>query len=122
MTIRQLGKKLEKLGVYKLGDDRDYILFLDNENGSYRCESIYYCDYSKELKIEVCEYTFRVKNVMVEEGQIKVELDHSIYDTEFFSNRSNYACYYDEYKPTSKVYNFTLQKVTRSYSDVDLLS
>lgn len=122
MTLRQLGKKLEKLGVYKLGDDNDYILILDNDDGSYRCESIYYCDYSKELKIEVRDYTFKVKKVMVEEGQTKVELDYSIYDTEFFSNRSNYAYCYDEYKPTSKVYNFTLQKVTRNYSDVDLLS
>lgn len=123
MTIEELGSKLDELCVYRLGCGEDYDLILDNEDGTFHCDLIHYSPFSKDIRITVGEYDFKVEEVIVNGDKLYVRLDYSIYEAEWYSNKSNYACNYnDDVKEYNKVYLFTLQKVERTYKNVSLIS
>lgn len=123
MTIEELGSKFDELFIYRLGEGEDYKLILDNEDGTFHCDLIHYSPFSKDICITIGEFDFKVEEVIVNGDKLYVRLDHSIYEAEWYSNRSNYTCNYeDEVKEYNRTYLFTLQKVKRSYENVSLTS
>lgn len=122
MTVKELGEKIDKIGAYLLGDGEDFNLILENEDGSFGGDIIYFNKYDNKLTIERGDHTYEVVDVIEDDEEgLKVVLDHSIYDTEWGFDRSSHLYDFEEsIKNHSREYLITLNAVVREYIPVEL--